>query len=118
MRPTSLILPLALFAATVAGAQTVFQPSTPGAGFNLPPTATVGQTLTGPSGAGTYQWKRGASNISAATNQTYTVQSADAGNTLTLVATSSGVVVPGGVSAANFFFPDSESALSLAQGVQ
>lgn len=58
-------------------------------------TATVGSMLTATTGTWTgwptptftYQWQRGTSNISGATNSTYTAQSADAGSTLRVVVT-------------------------------
>lgn len=58
-------------------------------------TATIGSTLTSTTGTWTgapaptftYQWQRGVTNISGATNSTYTVQLGDAGNTLRCVVT-------------------------------
>lgn len=58
-------------------------------------TATIGSTLTtsdgtwtgAPAPTFTYQWQRGVTNISGATNSTYTVQLGDAGNTLRCVVT-------------------------------
>jgi hypothetical protein len=50
----------------------------------------VGSTLTATVAGGTatgYQWKRNGANISGATASTYVIQSADAGTTLTVVAT-------------------------------
>jgi hypothetical protein len=56
--------------------------------------AQVGQTLTANASTNlsdrgnlSYQWRRGTTNISGATSSTYTVQSTDAGSTLTVVVT-------------------------------
>ncbi|MEM9844088.1 MAG: Ig-like domain-containing protein [Pseudomonadota bacterium] len=65
---------------------------------------TVGETLTGLAGlwlydsnanssepAITYQWKRGGVNIAGATDSTYVLQAADAGDTITVEETATGV---------------------------
>ena len=59
-------------------------------------TAQVGQTLTANtsllngSGTPSYQWSKGGTAISGATGSTYTIQSADANNTITVTVTRSG----------------------------
>jgi lysophospholipase L1-like esterase len=60
-------------------------------------TATVGNVLTASLGnwvgaptSFTYQWKRGGTNISSATASTYTLVSADLGNTITVIVTGTG----------------------------
>ena len=62
-------------------------------------TVTVGSTLSSTTGTWTgtptptytYQWQRNTSNISGATNSTYTIVSADVGNTLRCVVTATNV---------------------------
>jgi hypothetical protein len=69
-------------------------------------TVAIGNTLTSTTGTWTgaptptfaYQWQRGVTNISGATNSTYVIQTADYGNTLRCVVTATNA---GGSAAAN-----------------
>lgn len=92
-----------------------FEPAVPLTGtVTIGGTPKYGETLTAAYGSGnnsgalSYQWKRGGSDISGANGNTYTIVEADIGQTLTCVATSS--VQTGSVSS------DPAAAITKADG--
>lgn len=72
-------------------------------------TVSIGSTLTSTTGTWTgspaptfaYQWQRGTTNISGATNSTYTIQLGDAGNTLRCVVTATNPLGSASANSAN-----------------